>query len=268
MAACAGHEPAPAPSPGAATSPAPAAANGLTLVWADEFDRPGLPDPSRWTYEDGFVRNQEAQYYTRQRLENARVEDGNLVIEARKEKLGGGEYTSASLITRGRGEFLYGRIEVRARLPRGRGLWPAIWLLGTNIQAVGWPRCGEIDVMENVGFEPGRIHANIHVEAYNHAAGTGKGASVLVPSAHDAFHVYAVEWTPERLDFFVDETKYFTFQKESADVRVWPFDAPQYLILNIAVGGAWGGQQGIDDSVFPQRLLVDFVRVYSPAARP
>jgi beta-glucanase (GH16 family) len=254
---CSGNGP-----PSAPPSPAPSAQGPWVLSWADEFDTPGLPDPAKWDHEEGLIRNNEAQYYTRNRLENARVEEGRLVIEARKEAFGPASYTSASLITRGRAEFRYGRIEVRAELPRGRGLWPAIWTLGTNIGSVGWPACGEIDIMENVGFEPDRIHANVHTAAYNHVNGQGRGSSVVVPGVHDGFHVYAIEWAPERIDFFVDEVHYFTYRKESADPRVWPFDLPQYLILNVAVGGAWGGQRGIDDSVFPQRLLVDYARVY------
>jgi beta-glucanase (GH16 family) len=190
------------------------------------------------------------------------VEDGHLVLEARRERFGPADYTSASLVTKGRAEFRYGRIEVRAQLPRGRGLWPAIWTLGTSIDRVGWPACGEIDIMENVGFAPERIHANVHTQAYNHVNGKGKGSSLVVPGVHDAYHVYAVEWGPDRLDFYVDDRLYFTFRKESADPAVWPFDLAQYLILNVAVGGAWGGQQGIDEAVFPQRMLVDYARVY------
>jgi beta-glucanase (GH16 family) len=236
---------------------------GWTLHWSDEFEGAGLPDPARWDQEEGLLRNEEAQYYTRNRLENARLEGGNLVLEARKERFGPAEYTSASLVTRGRAHILFGRVEIRAQLPRGRGLWPAIWMLGVNIGEVGWPLCGEIDIMENVGFEPNRIYANIHVGAYNHAAGTGRGAHVDVPGVHDEFHLYALEWFPDHLDVLVDDRKYFTFTKESNDVRVWPFDRPHYLILNVAVGGAWGGARGIDDTVFPQRMLVDYVRVFS-----
>lgn len=253
------------------------------LIWSDEFDKPGLPDPAKWGYEVGFIRNNEAQYYTRERRENARVEDGYLVIEARKEKTkneayraegtegrrrGRGsefaEYTSASLLTKGKAEWTYGRIEVRAKLPSGRGTWPAIWTLGTNISQVGWPTCGEIDIMEFVGYEPGVVHANIHTGDYNHVKGTGKGNKISVPDASEQFHVYVVEWYPDRLDFFLDDKKYFTFRKESDRVGVWPFNQPQYLILNLAIGGAWGGQKGIDDTIFPQRYLIDYVRVYQP----
>lgn len=259
---CAGNggpaPPAGKPSPDPpATTPA-----GFTLAWSDEFDQPGAPDLAKWDYDEGLGHNAEAQYYTTGRPENARVEDGRLVLEARHERFASAEYTSARLVTRNRAHFLYGRVEVRAELPRGRGLWPAIWMLGANIGEVGWPRCGEIDIMENVGFEPDRIHGTVHTEAYNHTKKTEKGAELAVPGISEGFHVYAIEWTPERIDFFVDTTAYFTFRKESGDPRVWPFDAEHYLILNVAVGGSWGGRHGIDDQVFPQRMLVDYVRVY------
>jgi len=253
---------------------------GWELVWSDEFDGTGLPDSSRWDYEEGFVRNHELQYYTRARRENARVEGGMLVIEARKEKFENpkydprakssnwraarqfADYTSASLVTKGKASWRYGRFEIRAKLPTGRGTWPAIWTLGTNMDKVGWPACGEIDIMENVGFDPDVIHANVHTTKYNHVLNTHKGSKITVPKPYADFHVYALEWFPDRLDFFVDEKKYFTFQNESAGKEVWPFDEPQYLLLNIAIGGEWGGQHGIDDSIFPQRLVVDYVRVF------
>ena len=235
---------------------------GWRLVWADEFDRPGLPDPSRWTYEEGLVRNREAQYYTRARRENARVEDGMLVIEARKEPHGQAQYTSASVTTEGRASWRYGRIEVRAKLPQGRGIWPAIWTLGANHRQVGWPMTGEIDIMEFVGFDPDTIHANVHTAAFNHRDKTGKGAKLHVPRPFERFHVYAMEWTKERIDVSVDGATYFTFRNTGGGEREWPFDAAQYLILNVAVGGAWGGQRGIDDGIFPQRFYVDYVRVY------
>ncbi len=253
------------------------------LVWSDEFDKPGLPDPAKWDYEVGFIRNNEQQYYTRARKENARVEDGMLIIEARKErfpiaarasKKGKGrdfaDYTSASLITRGKADWIYGRIEVRAKLPTGRGMWPAIWMLGRNIGQVGWPACGEIDIMENVGFDPDVIHGNIHTKLYNHVRRTNKGSRLTLRNPHQDFHVYAIDWAPDRIDFLVDKTKYFTFKNEGKGPDVWPYDRPQYLILNIAVGGAWGGQKGIDDSIFPQRMYVDYVRVYqkTPSRSP
>jgi beta-glucanase (GH16 family) len=242
-----------------AGQPAPPPARG-TLVWQDEFEGRGLPDRARWDYELGLVRNKERQFYTRERAENARVEGGMLVIEARREAYEGSAYTSASLTSRA--SWTYGRVEVRAQVPRGRGTWPAIWMLGANIREVGWPRCGEIDIMEHVGFDPGRIHGNIHTEAYNHVRRTNKGNSVVVAGADDAFHVYETVWTPERIDILVDGERYFSFPKEPGGEAVWPFDKPHYLILNLAVGGSWGGQKGIDDGAFPARFLIDYVRVY------
>ena len=234
---------------------------GWTLVFSDEFDRPGALDPAKWGYETGYIRNKEAQFYT-SRLENVRVEAGNLVIEGRREAHEGFGYTSASVNTLGRFEFLYGRVEVRAKLPTGNGAWPAIWMLGVNRAQVGWPTCGEIDIMENVGFDPLRIHASVHTSAYNHTIGTQKTASVGVADPSDDFHVYAMEWYADRIDVFVDGQKYFTFRNEGTGSRTWPFDQPHYLLINLAIGGSWGGQKGIDDSRFPHRYVIDYVRIY------
>ena len=247
---------------GAPLSPQTVTESSETLVWEDQFDGRGLPDAGRWDYEVGRVRNNERQYYTRARTTNARVEDGLLVIESHRESYEGADYTSASLTSRA--SWTYGRIEVRAKLPKGRGTWPAIWTLGTNIREAGWPRCGEIDIMEHVGFDPGRIHANIHTTAYNHVQGTNKGSSITVSRPDEEFHVYSGTWTPDRIDFFVDGQRYFTFLKAPGGDAIWPFDKPQYLILNLAIGGSWGGQQGIDDAAFPARYVIDFVRVYRP----
>lgn len=255
-------------------------ANEWSLVWSDEFDYTGPPNETKWNYEQGFVRNRELQYYTKARKENARVENGHLVIEARKEDWPNpgyrpdsssrrwqrsrekADYTSASLITKDKASWTYGRIEVKAKLPTGRGVWPAIWMLGTNMREVGWPKCGEIDIMEYVGFDPNTVCANVHMAKYNHTKGTGKGSKIKADKPYASFHTYAVEWTPERMDFFFDEHKYFTFKNEHGGVDVWPFDQPHYLILNLAIGGAWGGQKGIDESIFPQKFLIDYVRVY------
>ena len=241
-----------------APTPGPA---GWSLVFADEFDTAGAPDPAKWGYELGYIRNNEKQYYT-SRSENVRAEGGNLLIEGRKEAYQGYGYTSASINTRGRFEFLYGRVEVRAKLPAGTGTWPAIWMLGTNISQVGWPTCGEIDIMENVGFDPLLIHGSIHTAAYNHTIGTQKTASVTIASPAEDFHVYAMEWYADRIDVFVDGQKYFTFRNEGTGARAWPFDKPQYLLVNLAIGGSWGGQKGIDDSRLPYRYLVDYVRIF------
>jgi beta-glucanase (GH16 family) len=261
---------------------APAApAADWQLVWSDEFDKPGLPDPTKWMYEEGFVRNNEAQFYTRARKENARVEDGNLVIESRREQFANpayqpgspqksrrgkqfADYTSASVTTRDKASWTYGRIEVRAKVPGGRGTWPAIWMLGMK---GGWPRCGEIDIMEHVGHDPERIHANLHTAAFNHTKGNGRGNNVVVADATTAFHVYAAEWYPDRIDVFVDDQKYLTVKKEPGHGEAeWPFDQPHYLLLNLAIGGAWGGQKGIDDTIFPTKYLIDYVRVYQDGA--
>lgn len=232
------------------------------FTWSDEFDTAGLPDTTKWNYEEGFIRNNEAQNYMRARMENTRIENGTLIIEARRESEADSSITSASLITNGKKDFLYGRMEVKAKLPSGIGTWPAIWMLGNNIDEIGWPDCGEIDIMENVGFDSDTIHANIHTKAYNHVIGTNKGNKIEVKAPYADFHVYAVEWFADSMNFFVDDQKYFSFQNEKTGNDAWPFDKPHYLILNIAIGGAWGGQKGIDYSIFPQQMVVDYVRYY------
>ncbi len=244
--------PSPTPTPGPA---------GWTLVFSDEFDAAGALDPARWNHEIGYIANDEKQYYT-SRSENARVADGTLVIEARRERWMGYDYTSARLNTKGRAEFLYGKVEIRAKLPTGRGTWPALWMLGANIDQAGWPACGEIDIMENVGFDPQTIVASVHTAAYNHVQGTQRNATTTLAAPWADFHVYAVEWYPDHIDAFVDGRKYFTFRNEGTGSRTWPFDKPQFVILNLAIGGIWGGQKGIDDTLFPHRLVIDYVRVY------
>ena len=239
-----------------------ASAQEWELSWSDEFDKDGLANDEYWNYEVGKIRNKESQYYTKARKENARIEGDMLIIEAIAESYKGAKHSSASLITRGKKEFLYGRIEVRAKLPTGVGTWPAIWMLGSNFGDVKWPDCGEIDIMENVGFDPDTIHANIHTKTYNHAIGTNKGNKIFVNAPYKDFHVYAVEWFEDHLDFFIDDQKYFSFKNENKSSDEWPFDKPHYLILNIAVGGTWGGRYGIDESIFPQQMLIDYVRYY------
>ena len=247
------------------------AADGWRLAWCDEFDKDGAPDPAKWNYEEGFVRNHERQYYTRDRRENARVAKGILIIEARTERFaiprGGGkeefaDYTSASLTTKNRAAWTYGRIEVKAKLPAGRGTWPAIWTLGRNIDKVGWPTCGEIDIMEFVGHQPGVVFVNVHTKGFNHTRGNGRGTRQPLADASSAFHLYSLEWTPRKLDFGIDGKSVFVCANDDKGVDSWPFDAPQFLILNLAIGGTWGGQKGIDDAIFPQQFLIDFVRVY------
>ncbi|CCH51809.1 glycoside hydrolase family 16 [Fibrisoma limi BUZ 3] len=236
------------------------------LVWADEFDKAGLPDTTKWAYEVGGNGwgNNELQFYTNRRADNARSEGGKLIIEAKKEDYQGRNYTSARLLTRGKAEWKYGRIEALAKLPAGRGTWPAVWMLGKNIPTAGWPRCGEIDIMEHVGFDEGVVHGTVHTEAYNHGKKTQKGQQTPVPDATQAFHLYAIEWTPDKIDFFIDDRKYYTVEKSvlGSTVAEWPFDQPFYLILNVAVGGNWGGQKGVDETIWPRRMEVDYVRVY------
>ena len=260
-AACGAQQKAPgAASPSVASpSPVPAPAD-WTLVFSDEFDAPGALDAARWGYETGYIRNKEAQYYTT-RPENVRAEGGLLVIEARKEAFQGFAYTSASVNTLGRFEFLYGRVEVRAKLPTGNGTWPAIWMLGVNRKEVGWPACGEIDIMENVGFDPLSISAAIHTAAYNHTIGTQKSAKVDdceslggLPRLRDG-----VVRGPHR--HLRGRAEVLHVPQRGDRLETWPFDKPQYLLINLAIGGSWGGQKGIDDARFPHRYVVDYVRV-------
>jgi beta-glucanase (GH16 family) len=241
---------------------------GWRLAWSDEFDKPGLPGTNKWTYETGFVRNKELQYYTKARQENARVENGSLVIEGRKEEYRcpdgkPAHYTAASLTTAGLFAQTYGRVEVRAKLPRGRGMWPAIWMLGANIDAVGWPKCGEIDIMEAVGHEPDKVFATVHWFGHEKGQHASFGGNLKDQAPSDDFHVYAVEWFVDRMDFYYDESLYFTYPVEKAGTGGKnPFHQPHYLLINLAIGGGWGGQKGIDDSIFPQQYLIDYVRIY------
>ncbi|MXX96853.1 MAG: family 16 glycosylhydrolase [Rhodothermaceae bacterium] len=239
------------------------------LIWSDEFEYTGLPDPTLWSYDTcpnlPGCGNAEQQSYTVNREENVRVEDGHLIIEAKKESLNGRDYTSAKLVSKTKGDWTYGRVEVRAQLPSGVGTWPAIWMLPTNSSYGngGWPDTGEIDIMEHVGHNHGSIHATIHTDAYNWNGGAQPpGGSTQVSDASEALHVYAVEWTPIQMVFSVDGNPYWTYSKGLSNWQKWPFDKDFYLILNIAIGGTWGGQQGIDDSIFPQKMLIDYVRVY------
>lgn len=247
----------------------PALPDGYKLVFADEFDQGTRPDPKNWNYELGFIRNNEAQYYT-SRPENCRIENGKLILEARKEShptspgKAPAQYTSASIETRNQHTWTYGFFEVRAKIPSARGTWPAIWTLGKNIDQVGWPACGEIDLMEHVGYDPNRLHGTIHTAAYNHVKRTQRGASFPIDNPHTDFHTYAIHWTPQSITFFFNDTPYFSFANEGKTPAEWPFDLPQYLKLNLAIGGAWGGIKGIDDTAFPHRFEIDYVRVYQP----
>jgi len=232
------------------------------LVWSDEFNYQGLPDSTKWTYDVGGNGwgNNELEYYTLKKSDNARVENGELVIEARKESVDSSKYTSARLLTRGKAAWQYGKIEVKARIPKGRGSWPAIWTLAENMKE--WPDDGEIDIMEHVGFHQGYIHGSIHCKKYYHVIGTQKTDTVYVPDCSLAFHVYSLEWDKETVKVAVDDKVFFTFANEHKGYEYWPFDNKMHLILNIAVGGNWGGQKGVDDTTLPWKMEVDYVRVY------
>ena len=230
------------------------------LVWSDEFEYTGTLTAESWDYETGFIRNRELQYYTAL-PQNVNVEGGNCIITARLE--GPDSITSASINTRNKVDFLYGRVEVRAKIPSALGTWPAIWMLGLNRSELGWPACGEIDIMEHVGYDPDLIHANIHTKAYNHKIGTNKGNQIAVNEPWSDFHIYALEWYEDHMDFFLDDSLYFTFANDfENNQNTWPFDKPHYLLINLAYGGSWGGQQGVDTTLLPLEYKIDYVRYY------
>jgi beta-glucanase (GH16 family) len=236
-----------------------------TVVWSDEFNYTGVPDTSKWNYDlgarDGWGNN-ELQYYTNE-SKNVRVENGNLIIEAHNDSMENKAFTSSRIVSKGKGDWLHGRIEVRAKLPSGKGTWPALWMLSTNWEYGGWPASGEIDIMEHVGYDPGVIHGSIHTEAYNHIKQTQKEGTITIPDAQDKFHVYAIDWQKNKIDFFVDEKLYHSVTRDPKDdFKGWPFDKKFHLLMNIAIGGNWGGKEGVDMTIWPQRLEVDYVRVY------
>lgn len=241
----------------------------LKLVWADEFNLDGPPDSTRWDYDlgDGCPNNcqwgnHERQFYTKQ-PRNVRIEDGKLIIEAHLDSTSDTPYTSTRIVSRNKGDWTYARVEVKAKLPSGRGTWPAIWMLSTDWKYGGWPASGEIDIMEHVGHDPGVIHGTIHTEAYNHVKRTQKEGTITIPDAQDQFHVYAIDWREDKIEFFVDDQLYHSVERSPGDgFEEWPFDQRFHLIMNIAMGGDWGGQNGVDDSIWPQRMEVDYVRVY------
>ncbi|MGE5395879.1 MAG: family 16 glycosylhydrolase [Candidatus Saccharibacteria bacterium] len=236
------------------------------LVWSDEFDYSGLPNNQKWSYDtDGNASgwgNNEAQYYTNARLKNSEVKDGNLFINVIKEDFEGKKYTSARLVTRSKGDWLYGKVEVRAKLPEGRGLWPAIWMLPTDWAYGGWPASGEIDIMENVGYDPYVIVGSAHTQTYNHVKGTQKSGKINIADCYTTFHNYILEWEVNEYRLYVDDKLYFTFTNEKTGFPAWPFDKRFHLLLNVAVGGNWGGVKGIDDTIFPRSMVIDYVRIY------
>jgi beta-glucanase (GH16 family) len=247
--------------------------SGWRLVWSDEFNGDGLPDTSKWGYDTSRNQlgwfNNELQYYARDRLENSRIENGRLIITARKEKLtsasdyGNQSYTSARLITQGKASWTYGYFEIRAKLPCGLGTWPAIWMLGTK---GAWPDDGEIDIMEQTGQDKTHVLGTVHTRAYNYfngTLGTAQGANTPVANACNSFHNYQLTWTAEKIVMGVDGINYFEYaNSKNADYGRWPFDSPQFLILNLAIGGDLGG--AVDPGFVEQQIEVDYVRVYQP----
>ena len=234
------------------------------LVWSDEFDGDTL-DTTKWNYEigngSGGWGNNELQYYTNS-TKNCFIENGVLNIKAIKENKGTSAYTSSRITTRGKADYKYGRFEARMIIPKGRGIWPAFWMMPTNSVYGGWPNSGEIDIMEHVGYDANRIYCTVHNEAGNGMNGQQKGGNKIFNTIYDEYHVYAVEWFPDAMKFYVDDTLVFTYSPSNRTQANWPYDQKFYMILNVAVGGNWGGAKGVDDSIFPQTLMVDYVRVY------
>ena len=236
------------------------------LVWSDEFSTDGLPDTIRWNYDTrgntyGWGNN-ELQWYTVANPRNAAISDGTLKIIARHEETSGKEYSSARLTSKDKGDWKYGKMEVRAKVPTGRGTWPAIWMLPTVNSYGGWPKSGEIDIMEHVGYDPYIVHSTVHTGAYNHSIGTQVGKPFTLPTATTEFHVYTTEWDENEIRSYVDGELYFSFKNEKTGSEAWPFDQPFHIILNLAIGGGWGGQKGVDNSLFPHTFEVDYVRIY------
>lgn len=238
----------------------------VKLVWSDEFNYTGLPDSTKWSFETkgnsyGWGNN-EKQFYTYNDSANAIVSNGTLKIIARKEIKENKQYTSARLSSSEKAEFQYGKFEIRAKLPAGKGTWPALWMLGKNRGTVKWPECGEIDIMEHVGYQKDSIYGTIHSASYNHIKGTQKGKAIYIATPYTEFHIYSINWTKEKMDFLVDGQVYHSVVNEHLTTNEWPFYQPFYFILNLAIGGNWGGKYGIDESIFPAVMEIDYVRVY------
>ena len=229
------------------------------LVWEENFSEPVLNE-SVWNFElgDGCPNlcgwgNNERQVYT---TKNHEIKNGNLIIHAKKE---GNSYTSTKITTKDKKIFQYGRMEARAKLPVGHGIWPAFWMLGQNISQVGWPKSGEIDILEYIGREPHMVFTTLHTQdSHGNTINTKKTS---FPNIEEGFHVFALDWTKDKMDFFVDDILVYTFQPEIKNENTWPFDKPFYFILNVAIGGNFGGP-AVNDKVFPQDFIVDYIRVY------
>ena len=238
---------------------------GPQLVWSDEFNTDGVPDASKWSYEIGNGcpincgwGNVENEYYT-SRADNVKVENGVLKITAKKESYEGFEYTSARLITKGKYDFTYGRVEVRAKLPSGSGTWPAIWMLGANIDEVGWPSCGEVDIMEHWGYNPGIISSATHTPSCSGGCSSTKVGETTINDYSTAFHVYVIEWTETELKFSIDDTYLYSYNPAVKNSNTWPFNKPQFFILNVAMGGSWFT---IDPNFTESVMEIDYIRVF------
>ena len=236
---------------------------GYTLSWQDEFTGSEI-NSDYWTFEmgDNGWGNEELQYYT-DRSENASLQDGSLIIEAREESFNGAEYTSARIITQDKKTFTHGRVDIRAVLPEGQGIWPALWMLGNNISSIGWPACGEIDIMELVGHEPSTVHGTAHWGPQGQSFSTFKGEEYRLSGGEkfsDKYHVFSIIWEPGKIEWYVNDNKYYSIT--TADVNVtYPFDNEFFFIFNIAVGGRWPGNPDATTQ-FPQRMIVDYIRVF------
>jgi len=250
----------------------PMPSHAAKLIWSDEFNGKSL-DMSKWSFDTSRNKlgwyNKELQYYAANRPENLRLENGKLIIELRKDPAaidrfadwGNQQYSSAKIVTKGKAAFDTGFVEVSAKLPCTRGTWPAIWMLPEGDSP--WPDGGEIDILEQVGSQPNVAHATLHTRLFNHVMHTGRGAETPVPTACSAFHRYQLAWTNEAITIGVDGRAYMRVRNDqSGGSGAWPFDTPFYLILNLAMGGDWAGAKGIDDAALPQRMEVDYVRVW------
>lgn len=243
----------------------PCASDDAALVFEDTFDTGVSLDRKKWHIVKGNgcpnlcgFGNNELQTYTGKE-KNLRLENGHLVLEAHSNR----KVTSAKITTQAMPGWTYGRMEARMKLPAGLGTWPAFWMMPSDPAYGSWPKSGEIDIMEHVGFDAGTVHGTIHTETYNHRRGTQKGGQIVVPGAASAFHTYAVEWNKDSIEWFMDGQKYFEFHREDGDTTdEWPFDQPFHMILNLAIGGDWGGAKGVDLDALPARLEVDWVRVW------
>jgi len=233
--------------------------DGRKLVFDEEFNKAGSVNTAQWIFDDGPVYNQELEKYTSAKGGNAIVEHGNLVITATKVN---GVITSARLETKQ--AWKYGYFEFRAKVPTGKGTWPAIWMLNESLKkGTGtWPASGEIDIMENVGYDPASFHFSLHSAKYNWMKPAQRTKAVSIPKATTEFHVFGLDWKPDTIVFYLDGSPAYTVERKGEDTDGWPFKDPFYLILNLAIGGNWGGSKGVDDAIFPSKYYIDYVRIY------